>query len=110
VLYLYFRQIIDANYSSIAALRDWLAQVLNFSPPLQMKLKECLDRGRALESVSALDFWGHLRTALSYIPKVYCIVDALDEIDQRSDTEQFLQSLAQLGEWQPSKVKIIITS
>jgi hypothetical protein len=56
VLYFYFRQIIDANYSSIAALRDWLAQVLNFSLPLQMKLKEYLDSGRALESLSTPDF------------------------------------------------------
>jgi hypothetical protein len=42
VLYFFFRQIIDANYTPRAALQDWLAQILVHSPPLQLQLKEYL--------------------------------------------------------------------
>jgi hypothetical protein len=40
VLYFFFRQIIDANHQPVAALRDWLCQILSFSPPLQVRLRD----------------------------------------------------------------------
>nr|XP_036584003.1 ankyrin repeat-containing protein [Colletotrichum truncatum]KAF6793262.1 ankyrin repeat-containing protein [Colletotrichum truncatum] len=110
VLYFFFRQIIDANHSPTAALRDWLAQILNYSPPLQLKLKELLKEKRSLESLSFSDIWSYLRTALSHLPKAYCVVDALDEMDQGEHADQFLQSLATLSQWRPSEFKVIITS
>jgi ankyrin repeat protein len=110
VLYFYFRRIIDANYSPVAALRDWLDQILQFSPPLQMKLNEYLDTRRTLASISTSDMWSHLRMALTHIPKSYCIVDALDEMDQGDDQGSFLRALAEIGQWKPSQVKLIVTS
>jgi hypothetical protein len=48
VLYIFFRQIIDANHQPVAALRDWLCQILPFSPPLQVRLRvEYLHKKRA---------------------------------------------------------------
>ncbi|KAK4447258.1 ankyrin repeat-containing protein [Podospora aff. communis PSN243] len=110
VLYFFFRQIIDANHNPTAALRDWLTQLLPFSPPLQAKLKEYVDKKRHLDSLSSEDLWRHLRQATIYIPKVYCVVDALDEMDQTKDLEPFLHSVAALAGWRPSQVKVVATS
>jgi ankyrin repeat protein len=121
VLYFFFRQIIDANYTPRAALQDWLAQVLDYSPPLQLQLKEYLGKdnkssrsqpssqSRQLGSLSTGDLWQHLRTALSYIPKVYILADALDEMDSGRDADDFLQNLTDLANWRPSRVKVMIT-
>lgn len=108
VLFFFFRQIIDANHRPVNLLRDWLDQVLVYSPPLQIILKGYVESGRSLETVSIEDLWAHLRTALAQIPLVYCVADALDEMDQRND--EFIRCLADLGHWRPSQVKVMITS
>ena len=110
VLYFFFRQIIDANHTPVAALRDWLCQILPFSPPLQLELLQYVKKSRSLNSMSTADLWSHLRDAMSHLPKVYCVVDALDELDQGPEMISFISSLADLGIWRPSKVKIILTS
>jgi ankyrin repeat protein len=122
VLYFFFRQIIDANYTPRAALQDWLAQILVHSPPLQLQLKDYLgednrssrsqtsSQSRQLGSLSTGDLWQHLRTALSYLPKVYILADALDEMNSGRDADDFLQNLTDLANWRPSQVKVMITS
>lgn len=109
VLYFFFRQIINANHKPIAALRDWLCQILNYSPPLQAKLKnDYVKQNRSLDSLSPSDLWKNLKFALSAFPKVYCVTDALDEMDGGND--EFLHSLVELGQWRPAEVKVLITS
>lgn len=109
VLYFFFRQIIDANHEPAALLRDWLDQILIFSPPLQKRLMELIKSGRSISSISMEDQWSNLKLAFNGIDgQVFCIADALDEMDQGN--EAFLQSLASLGQWMPSKVKVLITS
>ncbi|KAF2468345.1 ankyrin [Lindgomyces ingoldianus] len=110
VLYFFFRQIIDANHTPLSAVRDWLCQILAYSPPLQAALLEYVKTSRSLESVSTADFWGLLRMSMLYLPRVYCVVDALDELNQGPEMISFLHSLADLGAWRPSKVKLILTS
>ncbi len=123
VLYFFFRKIIDANHDSDAALRDWLTQALPFSPPLQSRLKRYLGEDidsskknkqsseqRNLESLSMFDLWQDLRSALSHLPQAYIVVDALDEMNQSTATEQFLQDLNQLSQWRPSRIKVLMTS
>ncbi|CAI6029865.1 unnamed protein product [Clonostachys chloroleuca] len=108
-LFFFFRQIIDANHAPAALLRDWLDQVLSYSPPLQNRLKkEYIDRNRGIDDVSENDMWGELKLALGALPKVFCVVDALDEMDKGND--EFLKALAILGRWRPSNVKVIVTS
>ncbi|KAF5514408.1 Ankyrin-2 [Colletotrichum fructicola] len=110
VLYFFFRQTIESNHEPVAALRDWLAQVLKFSPPLQLRMKRILDQNRSLDSVSIDGFWSYLRIALAQLPKAYCVVDALDEMDQTEQTQSFLKTLAELGQSSYSKLKIVMTS
>ncbi|KAM0417054.1 hypothetical protein ACHAPT_012960 [Fusarium lateritium] len=108
VLFFFFRQIIDANHRPINLLRDWLDQILLYSPPLQSTLKEYIDTDRSVDSVSMDELWRHLRMAMASIPLTYCVVDALDEMDQYND--DFVRSLADLGHWRPSTVKVLMTS
>ncbi|CAI7609372.1 unnamed protein product [Penicillium glandicola] len=108
VIFFFFRQIIDANHQPVAALRDWLCQLLDYSPPLQVKLKSYIDDRRHLNSLSPSDLWKDLKLALATFPKVYCVTDALDEMDQGND--EFLQALVELSQWRPSNVKVLITS
>ncbi|KAH8660260.1 ankyrin repeat-containing domain protein [Xylariales sp. PMI_506] len=109
VLYFFFRQIIQANHQPEALLRDWMDQVLDYSPPLQRQLKSYVDTSRAIDSISMEDLWADLRMALRGLPgKVHCVADALDEMDQGNDA--FLQALAALGQWRPATVKVLITS
>ncbi|KAH8886459.1 ankyrin [Thozetella sp. PMI_491] len=110
VLYFFFRQIIDANHSHASALRDWLVQVLNYSPPLQQELRKLLERGQNVSSISDPDLWSLLRLGLLHIPKAYIVVDALDEMDLNDAAKEFLRSLGSLAEWRPSQTKIVITS
>ncbi|PNP56983.1 hypothetical protein THARTR1_02825 [Trichoderma harzianum] len=108
VLYFFFRQIIRANYEPTALLRDWLVQILPYSPPLQARLKEYLDERRTIETLSITDMFRDLRLACTYVPKVYCVIDALDEMNLGND--QFLHELAKFSSWQPPKMRMIITS
>ena len=55
VLYFFFRQIIDANHRPMNLLRDWLDQIILYSPPLQATLKEYIDTDRSLDSVAAVN-------------------------------------------------------
>ncbi|RDL35394.1 uncharacterized protein BP5553_07325 [Venustampulla echinocandica] len=109
VLYFFCRHTIQANHSPESALRDWLAQVLDFSPPLQHALEKMSNDKQAVEKLTAADLWPQLRMALSHVPKVYCVVDALDEMDQ-NHLEAFIQSLDEVGRWRPAEIKLIITS
>ena len=108
VLRFFFRQIIDANHKPSAALRDWLCQVLHYSPPLQVKLKEYLKKRRSIDSLSLSDLWRDLKVALEAFPRAYCVTDALDEMDPGN--EEFLHALIELGQWRPGNVKVLITS
>lgn len=109
VLYFFFRQIIDANHEPAALLRDWLDQILEYSPPLQKRLKELIKSGRSVSSMAMEDQWSHLKLAINGLSSnVYCVADALDEMDRGND--DFLQSLAALGQWKPNKARVILTS
>ncbi|KAI0470431.1 ankyrin repeat-containing domain protein [Xylariaceae sp. FL0804] len=109
VLYFFFRQIIDANHQPDALLRDWLDQVLVYSPPLQQQLKTYVDTQRSRDSLSMDDLWKDFKSALAGLSsRVYCVADALDEMDRGH--EAFIQALAGLGEWNPHRVKVVITS
>ncbi|KAK4150484.1 ankyrin-2 [Chaetomidium leptoderma] len=113
VLFFFFRQIIDANHEPVHMLRDWLAQILEYSPPLQRDLSVYTDQNRGhmsrkLESLGTDDLWKHLKTALAHMPRVYLIADALDEMSKGND--ECLRALAKLGLWRPGQVKVLITS
>ncbi|KAJ5432500.1 uncharacterized protein N7458_011656 [Penicillium daleae] len=82
VVYFFFRQIIEANHKPIAALRDWLCQVLDYSPPLQVKLQKYVAQDRSLDSLSPADLWSDFMMAF----------------------------VIELGQWRPQNVKVLMTS
>ncbi|KAM0351521.1 hypothetical protein ACHAPU_002526 [Fusarium lateritium] len=108
VLYFFFRQIIDANHRPINLLRDWLGQILVYSPLLQSTLKDYVDKLRPLTTVSLDELWRHLKTALASVPRIYCVADALDEMDDGNS--DFITQLAELGQLSSSSIKVLLTS
>ncbi|RFU35297.1 hypothetical protein B7463_g1040, partial [Scytalidium lignicola] len=107
VLFFFFRQIIDDNSKARSLVRDWIAQVLPFAGILQVALWEYVNEGTHLESISTAQLWKHLLFAFNFINKVYCIVDALDEM---TIDEEFLAMLNELGTFRPRHLKLLITS
>ncbi|KAJ5529966.1 hypothetical protein N7527_003359 [Penicillium freii] len=109
VLFFFFRQIIAANHNPQALLRDWVDQVLKYSPPLQHKLLTYIKDEISLSSLSTSDLLKDLQMAFRGLPdKVFCIADALDEMDTGNDT--FIQALGSLSQWRPAKIKVLVTS
>ncbi|KAF5645310.1 ankyrin repeat-containing protein [Fusarium sp. NRRL 25303] len=112
VLYFFFRHTIQSNHRPESALRDWLAQVLNFCPPLQLALKNLIHQPICLDFVddlSLVELWHLVQLSLRSMPRAYCVVDALDEMDGNA-LESFLQLIDQLGNMYPDRIKLIITS
>ncbi|MCJ1255632.1 hypothetical protein MMC24_003449 [Lignoscripta atroalba] len=108
VLCFFFRQIITTNQKPQSMVRDWLSQLLSYSPFLQSKLKKLLDDSRTLGSVALDELWQTLQSALALLPRVYCVADALDEMNMGN--EPFLNQLIQLGQHSPSSIKVLMTS
>lgn len=107
VLFFFFRQIIETNRSPRSLLRDWISQLLPFNEILQASLWEMVEAKNELEAVSTSELWKQLRAALRAMNRVYCVVDALDEMDVDAD---FLSQLNALGTLRPANVKILMTS
>ncbi|CZR68979.1 uncharacterized protein PAC_18880 [Phialocephala subalpina] len=108
VLSFFFRQTISTNKTPQSLLRDWLAQILGFSPSLQLKINSLLENRRTLDSMAFDELWDLLVQALSERQRVYCIADAIDEMDL--DNEKFMRKLIDLGRKSPSTIKVFITS
>ncbi|KAJ6783202.1 hypothetical protein PWT90_01242 [Aphanocladium album] len=105
-LYFFIRNVIDAHKTAAAALRDWLAQLLPYSPSLQTELFECCKKSR-LSAISTEDLWRYLMMGASSVPCCYIVADALDEMD---DSEDFAQALVDLGKLKPDTIKVVCTS
>ncbi|KAG4439135.1 hypothetical protein IFR05_005372 [Cadophora sp. M221] len=108
VLFFFFRQIIATNHDPQSMVRDWISMILKHSPPLQARMKKYMDERRSLETISANELWEHLVNALVTLRKVYCVVDALDEMD--IDKQDFFINLVNLGLRNPSSIKLLLTS
>ena len=109
VLYFFFRQIIAKNHDPQYLVRDWLCQLLLYSPSLQAKLKSLMEDGQGLDDISTDEFWHSLLHAMISISKVYCVVDALDEMD--ISKLSFLNHLVELGKQKRhSTIKVLMTS
>ncbi|KAF2804680.1 ankyrin [Mytilinidion resinicola] len=107
VLSFFFRQIVTTNRSHRSLCQDWLAQLLPSSTALQALIQPHL--GGELADVSNDQFWEWLLVGLSSVPRVYCIVDAMDEMDA-SGRSFFLKQLDNLGAYRPESIKVFMTS
>ncbi|KIA75902.1 hypothetical protein HK57_00307 [Aspergillus ustus] len=108
VLFFFFRQIVVANHGPHSLVRDWLAQLLNYSPSLQKRLKD-LRPTKRVQDVAFNELWQILLDTLASLKKVYCVVDALDELDA-NHTSDFLPRLVALGQFAPDKIKLVMSS
>ncbi|TGO57353.1 hypothetical protein BCON_0066g00010 [Botryotinia convoluta] len=98
VLFFFFRQIIETNRTSRGLLRDWMCQLLPFSEALQLNLFEHVKNEQSMESITTAHLRKHLLTGLKILKRVYCIADALDEMNM---DEEFLSQLNALRSFRP---------
>ncbi|KAI1469152.1 ankyrin repeat-containing domain protein [Daldinia caldariorum] len=105
----FFRNIVADNFSPRALIRDWLAQLLPYSPKLQISLRQLLET--SLEETSDNELFRFFLDGVSSIPKCFCIVDALDEMDGNDTGNRlFLDKLNSLATHRPQSLKLLITS
>ncbi|KAL4998443.1 ankyrin repeat-containing domain protein [Aspergillus recurvatus] len=109
VLFFFFRQIVVANHGPHALVRDWLSQLYSYSPALQKTLEQLRKRNSRVQDVSFSELWQVLLDTLTPLAKVYCVVDALDELDI-AHTAEFLPCLVALGQLAPDRIKLIMSS
>lgn len=107
VLFFFFRYIILANRRPRSLVRDWLAQLLPHSLQLQATLQPLM-KGE-LDGISDDELWEYLLAGLSSIERAYCVVDAMDEMEQVPN-DRFLQRLNALATFRPACVKLLLTS
>jgi len=112
VLFFFFRQIVDKNHTARYLVRDFAAQLLPHSPALLAALttlsQEDAVRGNELSLV-----WPALVEALrkdeGLRGRVFCVVDALDEMDD-GELDGMLTKLVALGTAEPTVARVIMTS
>lgn len=105
VLYFFFRYIIATNRKPRNLIQDYLAQLLPYSPQLQSRLQTYIDS--ELEHLSDDRLWEFLLLGLASMEKVYCVVDAMDEMDSNGS---FLGHLNALTTLRPAAIKLFMTS
>ena len=108
VLFFFFRHIILSNRSPQSLMRDCLYQLLDHSPSLQSNLKNVMVGHPNVDGVPVDELWKCFSSALSGMDKVYCVIDALDEMELGQ--EKFLADLLDLGRRNPTSVKLALTS
>ncbi|CAG8192289.1 unnamed protein product [Penicillium salamii] len=107
VLFYFFREIIETN-GPVELVRDFCEKLLDSSPDLQSSLEKLRAEFSAVESVPFDQLWECLATALRSMERVYCVVDALDEMGHGHG--RWLEQLLDLGRQSPRSIKIITTS
>ncbi|KAL4967666.1 ankyrin repeat-containing domain protein [Aspergillus stella-maris] len=109
VLFFFFRQIVAANHDSHALVRDWLTQLLSHSNGLIKTLKALRSRYQRVQDVAFNELWQVLLDTIVSLSKVYCVVDALDELDS-AHAQAFLPRLLALGQLAPDRIKLGMSS
>lgn len=107
ILYFFFRQIVERNHDPKYLVRDWASQLLPYSTTLQQDLS-ILSAEDVIDNVDVSSMWAIILTALKAVNKVYCVADALDEMDDQHAS--FIQKLKELGSLRPDTIKVLLTS
>lgn len=111
VLFFFFRHIVQANRTPRGLVRDWLAQALPHSLRLQTALKTLVGSTSSHEAVPDSALWDCLRDGLAstFSWRVFCVVDALDEMEAKEDNP-FFSWVNDLGSSGLGAVKLLMTS
>lgn len=108
ILFFFFRHIVLANRNSVSLMRDWLAQLLPHSVAVQGVLQPMAKTSK-MESVSEGVLWDCVLKGLQDVPRVFCVADALDEMETKGSAT-FFQRLNGLATFSSAKVKLLMTS
>lgn len=108
VLFFFSRRIIEANSEPRFLARDCLYQFLDHSIALQARLKRVIKQHPVVGNVPFHELWRMLLSALSTVPKIYVLLDALDEL--AVEKGDFLNALLELGRLRPDSIKLVMTS
>lgn len=108
VLFFFFRQIILSNRSPMAFLRDACTQLLDRSPLLQTDLEGLMKKYPSITELPMDELFKAFSAAMVNTSKVFCILDAMDEMQLGEDT--FLENLLNLGRRYPKSIKLALTS
>ncbi|KAL1837675.1 hypothetical protein VTJ49DRAFT_3525 [Mycothermus thermophilus] len=116
VLFFFFRQIVDHNHTSRYLVRDFAAQLLPHSPSLLSALEklsaEHAVRGNELSLIWPAIVEALERDAQPLRGRVFCVADALDEMDD-GDLEDMVAKLVALGtpkNGKPALARVLMTS
>ncbi|ETS79923.1 hypothetical protein PFICI_07452 [Pestalotiopsis fici W106-1] len=107
VLFFFFRQIVEKNHSAKYLVRDFVSQLLPYSASLVSDLG-VMSKARGVAGSELGELWQALVRALDGLDRAYCIVDALDEMDD--EYFDFIQQLLKLGSRKPHATKVLMTS
>lgn len=108
VLYFFFRRTIDANKTPSALVRDWACQLLPHSACLANELLNEMTHHPNINTLPFDALWGIFVTGVANTPRVYCVIDALDELEPGS--EHLYEKLNRLALHSPASVKILVTT
>jgi hypothetical protein len=108
VLFFFSGQIILSNRSSQSIIRHCLSQLLGYSDPLRSGLKRVLKAYSSVDEAPSDELWKQFSAALQGMPRVYCVVDALDEMD--GGYHEFVSNLLDLRRQNPTSIKLALTS
>ncbi|KAF4975102.1 hypothetical protein FZEAL_8050 [Fusarium zealandicum] len=108
VLFFFFRQIEQRNHDPTYLVRDFAAQLLPCSPGFRDDLQKLSATNEPVDGMEMRQIWDALLNAIEAMEKVYCVVDALDEMD--NEHFDFIRKLRDLGLRDQRRVKVLLTS
>lgn len=108
VLFFFFREIIMSNRTPRSLCQDFACGLLPHSPQLQTSLKALKERHHSVDAAPFEELWKCLSSALTRTSRVFCVVDALDEMEPGH--EDFIRSLIDLANRHPASIKLVLTS
>ena len=108
VLFFFFRQIVQRNHDPKYLVRDFASQLLPYSHILRAEIQQMAENWLAVDEHGRDALWEALVRAIDSMDKVYCVADALDEMDDQYFN--FISTLRELGLRDPRKIKVLLTS
>ncbi|KAJ1333097.1 ankyrin repeat domain-containing protein 50 [Microdochium nivale] len=107
VLFFFFRQIVDKNHSAAYLVRDFAAQLLPYSQPFMIALEK-LSRSRGVSGIEHGELWELVSRSLQGLPRAFCVVDALDEMDEKDS--DLIDRLVDMVSTQGTVIRLLLTS
>lgn len=108
VLYFFFRRAIDNNKTPAALVRDWACQLLPHSTCLASRLLNEIPHHHSIATLTFDALWEIFLTGITNAPGVYCVIDALGELELGA--EHLYERLNQLALVNPARIKIMVAT